>query len=405
MKGKIVYIIGILLLFLVLFLFNENSDRKRYFDWNPTYRQWDKNPFGGSVFDGMLEASWKGEYIHSYKNISRLIEEGKLTDQNVLVIAEGFSTWDSELETFLDYVAEGHKIMIVSSWFDDLLQDTLCFQTSSDGWFAPWMVEMNTDTLKEKRNLSLCVPGVDEIKYAFPRLTCSSYFDSIPDIDARIISLNDSNQIVAFRTFVGKGEIILCSTPMLFTNYGILSDNNEYIWTLLSYLKGADLLRTEYYQVGNEEESQSPFRYLLQHRSLRWALYLSLLTILLFIIFTAKRKQRVIPVVKDPENHLLHFVRSIAALYLKKSDNTDILQKKYLIFAEQLLKDYHVDIINKPHDLQLFDAVALKTGNELRTIRALFNGLDKIDSDFEITDKELMELVVQMDRIVRKTSK
>ncbi len=37
---------------------------------------------------------------------------------------------------------------------------------------------------------------------------------------------------------------------------------------------------------------QSPFRYFLAHEPLRWALYLTMITIILFMIFTAKRRQR-----------------------------------------------------------------------------------------------------------------
>lgn len=108
---------------------------------------------------------------------------------------------------------------------------------------------------------------------------------------------------VAMTCPVGKGEVILVSTPLIFTNYGILDGNNSaYIFRLLSQMGEFPVVRTEGYVKETAETQQSPFRYLLSRQPLRWALYLTMIAILLFMIFTARRRQRVIPVIREPEN-------------------------------------------------------------------------------------------------------
>ena len=93
-----------------------------------------------------------------------------------------------------------------------------------------------------------------------------------------------------------------------FTNYGMLTGNlSGYIFRLMSQMEDLpwSALRCIWrcqirmWAVRNQE---SPFRYFLEQPPLRWALYLTVLTILIFMLFTARRRQRVIPVVEKPKN-------------------------------------------------------------------------------------------------------
>ena len=82
----------------------------------------------------------------------------------------------------------------------------------------------------------------------------------------------------------GKGEVILVSTPLIFTNYGMLDGKNAtYIFRLLSQMGKLPIVRTEGYMKETAQVQQSPFRYLLAHQPLRWALYLTMITIILFM--------------------------------------------------------------------------------------------------------------------------
>ena len=62
------------------------------------------------------------------------------------------------------------------------------------------------------------------------------------------------------------------------------------------------------------------------------------------MIFTARRKQRAIPVIREPENKSLEFAELIGTLYYQKKDHADLVRKKYLYFAEELRREMQVDV-------------------------------------------------------------
>ena len=169
----------------------------------------------------------------------------------------------------------------------------------------------------------------------------------------------------------GKGEVILASTPLLFTNYGVLDGKNAaYLFRILSQMGGFPIVRTEGYMKETAQVQMSPFRYFLSQPPLRWALYLSMVSILLFMIFAARRKQRAIPVIREPENKSLEFAELIGTLYYQKKDHADLVRKKYLYFAEELRKEIQVDVEEVAEDERSFGRIARKTGMEAGEIAA-----------------------------------
>ena len=101
-----------------------------------------------------------------------------------------------------------------------------------------------------------------------------------------------------------------------FTNYGVLDGKNAaYIFRLLSQMGEFPIIRTEGYLEEAAQVQMSPFRYFISQRPLRWALYLTMIAILLFMTFTARRRQRVIPVIHEPENKSMEFTELIGTLY------------------------------------------------------------------------------------------
>jgi len=157
---------------------------------------------------------------------------------------------------------------------------------------------------------------------------------------------------------VGKGEIVLISTPLLFTNYGVLDKNNAaYIFRLLSPAKDLPLYRTEAYNK-SEYEQRSPFRYFLSQPPLRWGLYLTMIALVLFMAFTARRRQRPIPVIRQPENKTLEFTELIGTLYFQKKNHADLVRKKFTYFAEALRRNIQVDVEEEVDEGTLYRKIA-----------------------------------------------
>jgi hypothetical protein len=328
-----------------------------------------------------------------------LEDEGILEGRNLLVIAEHFRTTESEIEMLFEYVEEGGTVLIASHSIvplDEKFKFYIVYQQFSLN------VAEQIGNKQKFNSLRFCTPELNKKTYKMPANLCSVFFtsDSVDLIKdyAFIMAKANNKEVIMLRYQIGKGSLILSSNPLLFTNYGILYDTaNQFIWNSLSCLQGRPLIRTEYYQAGsNAMQSQSPLRYLMSRPPLKWAVVITLITIVVFMIFTAKRKQKPIPIVKPPPNKLLYFVRSITELYLRKNNNADIILKKQTYWADSLKRHYGIDIINERHDDTLFERLSAKTGKSIDEIAQLFRYLDRIDENTHVSDAQMMEVVTRM---------
>jgi len=395
MKAKIIYIVCLLVLFLILYWNNKNMPVK--FVWIPTYNINDKQPFGASALDELLKTSWKKGYTHTYQNISDLSKTKLFDESNLLIIAETFYPADIELEELFNFVKRGGNALIVARYFSQELCKHLSFFTGYD--VVPNLSE-NLSLEQKMNTIRFYGFGNHTQSYQIPLSISSANFDCNYKNEAYkdsvyIVAECDTRKTVTLRYQMKRGNLLLSCNPQIFTNYGILNDSfNQFIWNNFAYLQDKPLIRTEYYQVGSQYgKSQSPLRYFLSVRPLKWALYITLITVVIFMMFTAKRKQKPIPVVKPPSNKMLDFVRSIAALYIRKNNNADIILKKYIYWADNLKRNYGIDVINETHDTDFFERFASKTGKTVEEVSRLFKYIDAIDKNTHISDSQMMLLL------------
>ena len=203
----------------------------------------------------------------------------------------------------------------------------------------------------------------------------------------------------------GKGEVIFVSSPLLFTNYGMLEGNTfVYIFRLMSYLADLPVYRTEAYVKTDAMlvAEQSPFREFIKRPPLRWALYLALLGVVLFMIFTARRRQRVIPIMSKPANRSLEFIQLIGTLYYQRKDHVDLVRKKFKLFAEELRKTAGVDISDVNTDDREYLLLAEKTGMNSDRLKKVIRQIRLVlHSEGNISVEEMRSLIDAMDTIVR----
>jgi len=398
MKKNLFFGVIIVLMFLIMYGINRNAPRK--FRWEPTYDTRDTQPYGAFVFDKLLKTSWEEGYTHSYESILDLYSKGDLENANLLIICADFDIPIYQEKAFFDYLEKGGNILIASSSFRYSLSDSLNFYLrwnyssyfSSDLSLKQPITSAYLWTSSEKDSIRN-IP-----KPILNRTFSPNDGDSIGRGNVSIMATSSEDEAIMLRYEIGEGNLILCSTPLLFTNYAILHDSvNPFIWNALAPLKGKPLIRTEYYGEGRSgDESDSVFRYLLSQPSLKWAFYIVIGALILFMLFTIKRKQKIIPIIKPPENRMLDFVRSISALYLTQNNNADIVLKRYIYWGDALKKRYGIDIINEQHDKPFIKHFSMKTGMPENDVRSLFLELDAIREHTEVSDTEMMNLITKM---------
>lgn len=415
MKGSRLYILVIGIFLLLMFVVEYNLPKQ--FVWRATFLQKDHQPFGCAVFDDVVSASLPVDYEVIDKTFYQLKNSDDKEEEftyNILSISEYLKLAKLDVEALLDIAANGSKIMLVASSFSDELMDTLAFNYSY-GYYDIRKLKNYAATYFKRDTIywtdTTHYPAANFTFY--PHLSYSHFYKYNPlnttlarkEVEyAKTDSthLNKTHQwSVAITQPIGEGEITLVSTPYMFTNYGMLDQGNAaYLFRLLSRLKDAPVVRTEAYGP-TKGESQTPFRYLLSQPPLRWGLYMTFIVLLLFVVFTARRKQRVIPVVSKPKNKSLEFTELIGTLYFQKKNHSDLLRKKYIYFAETLRRTIQVNVEDEENDSEPAERIAQKTGMEKEQIESTLRKIHLVvRKEREINEADMKYLIDEMNRII-----
>lgn len=412
MKSGSRFVIFILILFSVVFAVNYRLPKK--FVWIPTFAPNDKQPFGCALTDSLLAASLPSGYTLSDKTFYQMAQEDSSHLRGILLITDDVELSELDVEAILKLAERGNNVLLAGDWLGWALEDTLgifIYDTSFSG--SAFQKYAKANATKD----TLCWMG-DTTVYqhrdfeAYPAL-CRSYVllsdeDSVSTcwevLAERWGELYEYVEPVAVSRQWGKGEIIFVSTPLLFTNYGVTDPHGtaDYVFRLLSQMEDLPVVRTlAYRSKALSEAQQSPLRYILRQPPLRWALYLSLAGVILLMAFTAKRKQRVIPVVREPQNTSLEFVKLIGTLYFQRKDHTDLLRKKFTYWTERLRYTMQVDIGDVHDDERSFQRIAQKTGKSVEEVGALVRELRLIQHGSRTVSAEQMKQYIdRMNNIV-----
>lgn len=362
----------------------------RKFNWLVTLYQKDKDPFGTFVFKSLIDNSWI-EGIHTSNKT--LYELQELEDPNLFVLCEHFAVSQSERETLLEKVNDGKTAIISAHQMDTVFADLLGVKMNQVSFIFYF------ESLWEEDSLGIqfvSAPFDMSKSYWLPEQLLPQYFESFDPGTTEVIAENTDGKPVLLKVRYGEGSLLLSSTPLAFSNFSMLrADNSEFISGILSLLQNGSLYWTEYYQLGRMEAS-TPLRYVLSEPSLKWALYVLMLCILISMVFEVKRKQRIIPVISPLQNETLDFVKTISRLYYQKKDHKDLAAKKMIHFTDHLKQHLYIDINDDISEV--ISRVAAKTGSEENDVKLLFDQMSYISNASYISAKELKLLLDRIDK-------
>ncbi|MFM8914249.1 MAG: hypothetical protein ACKOE6_15240, partial [Flammeovirgaceae bacterium] len=217
-----------------------------------------------------------------------------------------------------------------------------------------------------------------------------THFGRVDSVTATVLVRNEANQAVAIRVQHGLGTLILACTPMVLTNIHVLSANNNHLASsLFACLNRKEIVRTEFYHLGRMEVG-TPLRFVLRNETLRWAYYLSISMVLTFIFFEAKRKQRIIPIIKPLANTTLEFVATIGNLYYQRGDHKNIAEKKIAFFWERVRSHYFLSI--QAGQDGFAETLAKKTGHSIEVVSDLLHQFDAVHRAKLIDARQLKKL-------------
>ena len=350
-------------------------------DWRKNFDVNEKSPFGLFIFNKEVNHLLNGKVKRTDLSPYDFDKTQKLKPHNILIIE---SKLDSESwNKILKNVEAGSDALVISEYFNQSVADSLGFST--------------TRISHEDYNRLL----LTDLKFAndslqLDKLPSGKGFDYVLE-STEILGkeVTDSKMANFIKINHGKGHLYLHSEPLIVTNYYLLKPENEkYVQDVFSYLPNRE---TVWFSGANKNvaESRSPLRFILANPGLRYAWWLLLAGLLLFIIFNAKRKQRIVPIIEPKKNKSVEFVKSIGNLYLQEGDFHDMMAKKAQYFLNRVRMDLMID--TKELDEKFINLLHLKTG---KSIEKITDATDLIKKGQDPYASVMQEDLIKMNKLL-----
>lgn len=364
----------------------------KQYSWNVSLAHEVKDPYGTYALNNLLPSLFQNQQIkNSYKTVYEL-KDSIIQQENIIVFATRFDAGKEDVDAMLSHAEKGGTVFISANSFSGKLADTLALATQ-DNLFS----QDNVFNRKDTASMHFVNPTLDTAQlFYYSRDNVHNYFGKLDSAKATVITRNDFGQAVTIVIPRGKGTLILNCTPLAFTNIHLLAkENSRFVSGTLSYLPNRDVYWTEFYHLGRMEAG-TPLRFILTNEPLSWAYYILIFAILLFMIFEAKRKQRIIPIIKPLANTTLEFVATIGNLYYQSSDHKNIAEKKIQYFFDQVRNHYYLN--TSVRDEFFISSLAGKSDNTAESVRDLLKLIDRILSSSEVSKEELIKLNKEIEK-------
>ncbi|HHH55200.1 MAG TPA: DUF4350 domain-containing protein [Bacteroidetes bacterium] len=388
MTKEVKIYIGILILVVAGIIFS-NTNTKSKVNWFESYVKDHKIPYGTYILYNELSNLFPESKIQTVNISPYDFLEEKFPKKNNLyiLINKRIDIGNEEFEKMKEFVKEGNDILISSHSF---LLDSFGFKTK---YFT-------FPNFNDSISFNLSNSIFKDKKYYFDRDFTPDVFEKIDTPHTTVAGIfsyeNKEGEVIKTGiNFVkydfGEGSIYLHTMPEVFTNYNLIhSPNENYTSGLLSYFGKPTMIFWDSYYKNGRSKIQSPLHYIFNNQSLKWAYYFLLISILVFIIFEGKRKQKPIPVIYPEKSRTLEFTRTIANMYYEKSNHKKIALMKINYFFDYIRTHFLLETNNINEDF--LKKLSSKSAIRHQKIEKLFVFIDNLKKKPVVTKEELTDL-------------
>lgn len=348
------------------------------YNWAETYSNKSDQPYGIKLlFDVLKEDSEDNELVVINKSVRKQLP---LTATNATYLFIGHSLLADSLNVahILEFVAKGNDAFIATN--DIPLQ---LFNHLVDTHY----VEFGSVAEKRLNQYFIDAPAEKNFSFHYQRLKDTVVYDWACMDSLRFyrklatqgflpIATVDSGGVNFMKCGYGKGCFYFHTNPVLFSNYHFATQEgyryaNKCFKPLANRTTYWDELSKVFVYNNAINLQPSPLRFIFAHRGLRWAWYVLIISILLFIVFRSKRLQRVIPIMAPQQNTSAEFCKGVAQLYLQAKNHNHIAPEMFRLFAIFVKSKYGITLKpdNKEHYIP---ELALKAGLPEVRIKQLF---------------------------------
>lgn len=379
----------LLLLLTTLGLYWVERSKPIEIDWSPSYYRNHTQPFGTFLLHESIKEMWprkKVEYIdRNFFDWAR--ENTSRSSDNLLIINDIYDPDEVEVKELMLFVERGNTVFIAAEALSVHLGQELGIDSimNSESRYTLQDVTKANNGQKEsyflkryKRNFQGAAPF-------------GSSFKVLKDSSITVLGTSLDGDPNFIKKDHGSGSIYFIGTPAFFSNYGMLhAINRDYIFGALSHLPSGNFIWNDYHTNGFPK-SMNPLRYLRSQPPLWWAYCSSLVFALFWVLFKAKRNQRIIPIIPPIKNESLDFLKIVGRVYFRKGDHRDLADKKIRFFFEQLRTRWLI-AASTDADATVIDHIASKTGYDLEKTQLLFELIRSSQQNSTLQPSQLVKL-------------
>ncbi len=403
-------IIAAILLLVLAGMYMLWQQQTRY-DWKETYADDTHDPYALAILQNLLKTSTDAFQIID-ESLAEQLPEG--TGANYVFAGAGMYMDSLDTETLLDFVERGNTAFISSKVVPHDLMFYAVDSFCNELWWDEYsyigadtmLMNFSHPNLRHSEDFQYTyLQPKSKMKRYYWQFLSNGYFCEQENSPAALGYMQDS--LINFLRFdYGNGAFYLHATPLVFTNIFLKEKEGlHYANRAFSHLSDGPIYWDKYSRVpeqiarrmnnsspppNRQLSEDSPLRYVLSQPPLAWAWYLTLALGLLYLIFRAKRQQRVIPVLEKNENTSLTFVKNIGRLYFLQQNHRQLALQKMRLFLADVRDRYHLN--TSQLDADFVEKLHARTGVATATIEKLLLMHRNIKSSSFTSENVLIEL-------------
>ena len=308
------------------------------------------------------------------------------TDYNLYVlVADNLYTSPEDAANMIRFAAAGNQLFIAVNRPDSILLDLLHLNIDNDGYS-----QSAANAEQHYVNKSLA----PDTAFSRKGIRGGSFVSEMDSSATTILGTDVFNRPNFVKVTVSEGAVFLLLQPSTLTNYFLMHDRNmvslerqfSYTNHYMDHVYWDEFYK---YQYSRQSSDFSEWQVLMRYPAMRWALWLGVGLLLLYILFESKRRQRIVPERPPLENNSLEFVDALGQLYYQQHDNRNLIQKIILQWQEFIRTRYYLNTNNM--DNAFADALSRKAVMPLGQVTEILQDIQRMRDTHTVSDEFLQQ--------------
>lgn len=396
---------------IVLLLLLVNRYSPRHYDWSYKFEfnTGSDQPWGTKLFDEVMQGAPGGyEVATTPQRVRRLIDDDSI--RRTFLFVDGYVGTKSKYAFIDTLLMRGDNVIIADNFGEIAGNDSITLLVpyfQCDSGLLRYSIKHNArDTVVWNDNRQSYV-------IYYPIAAGDIPVDKNWEVLARGFDVeykpHHRGRPVVVKRKIGKGTVIYTCMPYLFTNYAVtqLPQAFDLARRIMGEAGDRPIVKITFPPVETSESNSSPgmLDFFMGHRALNWALWLTLATVIIAMVFTARRRQRVIPVLPGKRNESLEMVRQLGAMMHRRGERANLVEMKFRYFVEALRRNHMIDL-DEGDDALRAHLLATAAGIDPSTTEQHLREINKIitaeGKDAKINFKTMVRHINWMDNILEK---